>query len=233
MSLMQKLIACSTFSEDAMPITILDHMANLIFVGAYWVKDILWLRVFSIVGSLVVIPYYYFQSETLWAPMFWSCVFISIHSYRAFGIVQERRPIQFHGDEEILYNKAFKSLTPRQVQHLLDMGSWHVLDVGTKLYSTGESGKTLTVILDGEVEAWREGNLLASLVSGDLLGAPRFYNDSPNFYDATVTQPARVMQWDYEDVHKLAGSDQDLAVSLNKIVGAAVAQKLISIVQSS
>jgi hypothetical protein len=229
---MQMLMACSTFSEDAMPITIFDHIANLIFVGAYWVKDILWLRVFSIVGSLVILPYFYFQPDTAWAPMFWSCIFISINSYRAYGIVQDRRPIQFHGDEGILYNKAFKSLTPHQFRRLLDIGRWHDLDVDTKLETTGVPEKTLTVILDGEVEARREGKLLASLVSGDLVGTSRIFNDSPNFYDATVTRPTRVMQWDYEEVHKLAGSDQDMAFSLNKIAGAAIADKLIGLVQS-
>ncbi len=41
-----------------MPLNVIDDLANLIFVGAYWAKDILWLRVLSIVGSLAVVPYY-------------------------------------------------------------------------------------------------------------------------------------------------------------------------------
>jgi hypothetical protein len=40
-----------------MHLNVIDDLANLIFVGAYWVKDILWLRLMAIVGSLVVIPY--------------------------------------------------------------------------------------------------------------------------------------------------------------------------------
>jgi hypothetical protein len=41
-----------------MPLFLLDDLANLISIGAYWIKDILWLRLLSILGSLIVIPYY-------------------------------------------------------------------------------------------------------------------------------------------------------------------------------
>ena len=40
------------------------------------------------------------------------------------------------------------------------------------------------------------------------------------------------MQWDYEDLHNLANSDQDMAFSLNKIAGAAIADKLMGLIQS-
>ncbi len=66
-----------------MHLNVLDNLANLIFVSAYWVKDILRLRLLAIVGSLVVIPYYLLQKDPLWTPMIWSCVFISIHAVAA------------------------------------------------------------------------------------------------------------------------------------------------------
>jgi hypothetical protein len=79
-----------------MSLNFLDNLANLIFVSAYWVKDILWLRLLAIVGSLVVIPYYLLQTEPLWTPMMWSCVFISIHGVRAWGIVKRASARRVH-----------------------------------------------------------------------------------------------------------------------------------------
>jgi hypothetical protein len=91
----------------------LDNLANLIFIGAYWVKDILWLRLLCIVGSLVVMPYYLLQTEPLWTPAIWSCVFISIHVTRAWSIFKERRPVTFTDDEQLLYDKTFQcAVTP-------------------------------------------------------------------------------------------------------------------------
>jgi hypothetical protein len=68
-----------------MHLNVIDDLTNLIFIGAHWVKDILWLRLLSIVGSLIVIPYYLLQTEPLWTPMMGSCVFISIHATRTPG----------------------------------------------------------------------------------------------------------------------------------------------------
>ncbi len=61
-----------------MSLNVLDNLSNLIFLGAYWVKDILRLRLLAMVGSLVAIPYYLLQTQMLWNPAMWSCVFIGI-----------------------------------------------------------------------------------------------------------------------------------------------------------
>ncbi len=53
---------------DLMHLNVLVDLSNLIFIGAYLVKDILWLRLLAVVGSLVIIPYYLLQTEPLWNP---------------------------------------------------------------------------------------------------------------------------------------------------------------------
>ena len=47
------------------------HAANLLFLVSYSVRDILWLRLFAVAGSLVCIPYYLLQPTVLWAPLAW------------------------------------------------------------------------------------------------------------------------------------------------------------------
>jgi hypothetical protein len=39
---------------------------------------------------------------------------------------------------------------------------------------------------------------------------------SPELYDATVTQPARVMRWRIADLQELAGADESLTVGAQK-----------------
>ena len=90
----------------------LDNLSNLIFIGAYWVKDILWLRLLAMAGSLVLIPYYLFQKDPLWTPFVWSCVFITIHAIRAWGIMKERRPIAFSGDEQFCIRRHSERCHP-------------------------------------------------------------------------------------------------------------------------
>ncbi len=102
-----------------MYLNVLVDLANLIFLSAYLVKDILRLRLLAIVASLVSISYYLLRTEPLWTPAIWSCVFISIHAARAWGIVKERRPVAFTKDEQLLYDRTFSALSPQEFKRLL------------------------------------------------------------------------------------------------------------------
>jgi hypothetical protein len=209
----------------------LDHLANLIFVSAYLVKDILRLRLLTIVGSLVVIPFYLLQREPLWAPMMWSCVFITVNAVRAWGIVKERRPVEFTGDEQLLYDKTFSTLSPQQFKRLLAIGEWQDLERGHVLHSTGDPPDSLEAVVRGELEARRHGRVLGHARPGDLAGLASVLSGSPELYNATVTQPARVMRWRRADLQRFAGADESLTSALRKIAAAALAEKLIRAVQ--
>ncbi len=216
-----------------MSLSVLDNLANLIFISAYWVKDILKLRLLSIVGSLVVIPYYLIRSEPLWTPMFWSCVFIGIHSVRAWGIIRERPPIKFYGDEQLLYENTFRDLSPQQFKRLLSISEWQDLGPDLVLHSTGAPSTSLEAIVRGEVEARKDGRLLGRLHRGELVGLAGLLNSSSEFYDAVVTRPTRVRRWQYQDLQELSSTDESLASTLRKIAGAAIADKLIQLIQAN
>ena len=215
-----------------MHLNVIDDFANLIFVGAYWVKDILRLRLLSIVGSLVVIPYYLLQTDPLWTPMMWSCVFISINATRALGIMKERRPVAFADDEQLLYDKTFGALSPQQFERLLAIGEWQDLDRGQVLHSIGDPPASLEAVISGELEARRGDRVLGHARAGDLAGLACVLGDSPELFDVTATQPTRVMRWQLRDLHELAGSDAGLTSALRKIAGAALADKLIQFIQA-
>jgi hypothetical protein len=214
-----------------MYLNVLDHLANLIFLGAYWVKDILWLRLLSMVGSLVVLPFYLLRPEPLWPPMIWDCVFFSIHAWRAWGIVKERRPVTFTGDEQLLYDKTFSTLSRQQFKRLLAIGQWQDLDRGHVLHSIGDQPDSVEAVVRGELEARRHGRVLAQAGPGELAGLASVLSGSPELFDATVTQPARVMRWRRADLQKFVGADESLTSALRKIAAAALADKLIRAIQ--
>jgi len=215
-----------------MSLNVLDDLANLIILGAYWVKDILWLRLLCIVGSLVVIPFYLLRPEPLWPPAMWSCVFISINAMRAWGIAKQRRPVAFTDDEQFLYDKTFSALSPQQFKRLLTIGEWQDLERGHVLHSIGDQPDSLEAVVRGELEARRHGRVLGHARPGDLAGLASVMSGSPELYDATVTQPARVMRWRRADLQKFTGVDESLTSALRKIAGAALAETLIRAVQN-
>jgi hypothetical protein len=48
----------------------LVNLSNIVFLAAYSARDVLKLRVLSLIGEAVILPYYYLQTDKLWPPIF-------------------------------------------------------------------------------------------------------------------------------------------------------------------
>ncbi len=97
----------------------INFVANLCFLSAYIVRNILWLRILCVCGGVLLIPYYLLMAPKLWEPMAWTCLFMSIHAYWIIRLCRERRPVEFNDEELELYRNAFPTLTPFQMKTLL------------------------------------------------------------------------------------------------------------------
>lgn len=60
----------------------LVHIANVLYLVSYWVKDMRTLRLLTIAGIILLIPYYISQREPLYAAALWNVVFLGFNLYR-------------------------------------------------------------------------------------------------------------------------------------------------------
>ena len=212
-----------------------DDAGNFVFVAAYLVKDILWLRLLSIIGSLVVLPYYLFQPEPLWTPVFWAFVFVSINLFRAGQIFLGRRPAKLTEDETALYNQAFSNLSTQQFRKLSAAGTWKDLEAGQQLQTDGDPATLVTALASGTLDVSRNDKLLGSFGPGDLLGISCLLEDSRNAFhelmDTKVSAPARVLQWDAGDLKKMMQANPEFDSVLSKLAASSLATKLIRFIQ--
>lgn len=58
------------------------HLANLVYLGSYWCADVRLLRILTIVGILLLMPYYLVQVEPLYAAAAWNLFFLVVNIYR-------------------------------------------------------------------------------------------------------------------------------------------------------
>ena len=61
------------------------HAANILYLLSYWVKDLRTLRLLTLAGILLMIPYFLSQVEPLWDATAWSMVFFGINLFRLQG----------------------------------------------------------------------------------------------------------------------------------------------------
>jgi CRP-like cAMP-binding protein len=175
------------------------------------------------------------RPEPPWTPVFWALVFVGINLFRAWQIFRERRPASLTPDEESLYNQAFSSLSSHQFGKLSAAGLWRDLDVGEMLQTIGDPVTRVTALASGKMDVSRNGKPLGSFGPGDLLGITCLFEDSPEMFrellDTRVAEPARVLEWDANELKQLAQADPVFDHVFSKLVASSLATKLIRFVE--
>ncbi|HMP08038.1 MAG TPA: hypothetical protein PJ982_16945, partial [Lacipirellulaceae bacterium] len=78
--------------------TNLLHLGNVLYLVAYSVRDMLWLRIITVIATLCLMPYYYFRDEPLYAPIAWCTLFTLVNLVQIAILILEKRPV-FLGEE--------------------------------------------------------------------------------------------------------------------------------------
>src|SRR5277367_1501538 len=123
------------------------HIANAIYLCSYLVKDILWLRVLTVLAGLVLLGYYAWMPTPLWAGIAWNVVFAAINLRQIQLLLRERRPVVLQPDELLLYKLAFRRLTEREFAKLLAIGHWKEIPAGKRIVQRGEALHQLIVLV--------------------------------------------------------------------------------------
>ena len=81
-------------------INLLGHLANLLYIVGYLVKDILGLRLLIASGLVIEIIYSYYISEIpLWTNIIWCFLYIAVNGWQIVFLLLERRTIMLNEED--------------------------------------------------------------------------------------------------------------------------------------
>lgn len=178
------------------------HAANLLLLIAFSVRDVLWLRLLAVAGSLMAVPYYVLQPTMLWPPVAWNVVFAGINLFQSWVLFVERRPVKLSAEEEEIRQLAFQGLPPQKVLQVLSIGSWVTAEVGERLIEQGKLPDSVSLIIRGKVRITKDGCLLGELIPGDLVGSALILSGIPSNVEAWAVEPLRAMRWQIGTLEK-------------------------------
>lgn len=69
----------------------LINIANVLYLVSYFVRDMLYLRVLTIIAASCLTSYFYSRPEPLMAAVWWNLFFIALNVYWVFRLLTERR----------------------------------------------------------------------------------------------------------------------------------------------
>lgn len=201
---------------------ILLNAANIVYLGAYSVRDILWLRILAVAGGAMALPYYYFRSDPLWPTIAWSLVFIAINAFWIVKLLIERRPVNFSDDERRLYQLALRNMSEHEAAGLFRLGTWTTVPAGSLLLEQGKPVEALTLIASGTARVDDNGTLVDTVGEGRFLGATAFLSHGKKPMAPVTVKAAestRVIVWPSAVLEKETSRDTDLEIAIEASLG--------------
>jgi hypothetical protein len=206
--------------------TVLIHVANVMYVGSYLVKDILWLRLLTVLGGLVLLAYYVLMPIPLWAAVCWNVLFLSINAWQIRVLLLERRPVRLEPREARLYQLAFRSLTQREFAKLLAIGRWDDFDAGARIVEHGQPLDRIMVIATGRAFVQVDGKPLAELRPGCFAGEMSFVSGEKPNADVVALEPTTVVSWPHRKLRAVLDANAALRASVQMVIGEDLVAKL-------
>lgn len=176
-------------SDQVLGIGGLINLSNVVFLVAYSVRDVLKLRILAVVGEGLTLPYYYFQNEKLWPPIFWGVAFMVVNVVRVAATALERRPVVLSDNEEKLYRVAFSSIDKREFLKLVSLARWIECSPGELIVEKGQHISEAIVVIGGDIEAILSGDSRMALRPGQLIGDVSAYSGLTSPADVVARGP--------------------------------------------
>ncbi len=207
---------------------ILFNTANIIFLLAFMAKKIVWLRLLTITGMMVSIPYYlYFLEAPMWNNIFWVNTYALINLVMLFIIYLESRPVKLSDLEQKIYDLTFKSLEPRVFKKLIDHGSLEELQPEVVLVNRDSELDSLMLVVEGEAEVVLKYGEHLIIPTGGFIGEQSFITGGKTSADVTSGEEATmILRWNSEVLRKYLVGKETLKDNLDLIFTADLIHKL-------
>ncbi len=216
-----------------MPNVDLEVIANTsyaILLVSYIMRDILWLRVLTVISLGFEIPYFYFQPDPLWDGISWDVAFIAINVYWIGRLAYDRRPVNFTDDQKRLWETALHRLHPRHARALFKIGKTRSVAPNETITSPGEALNEIALISEGKVELKLNETKVDELGPGSFIGPASFLERSlelPAVANIVAVEPTLMITWDKNQLRKLVDRDRQLSIAIESTFGLEIMNLLV------
>ena len=207
---------------------IAGHLAFGLIAFSFLVKDILWLRIMSILASLFSVLYnFYIPVDPMWLAINWNIVFILVNLYHIAVIIYEKRPVHMNPKDKELYETLFKELTPVEYLKITKIAEWHKYTAGEVLIKHSALVTDLILIYNGTVEVEVDGNIVAELKDGQFVGEMSFLTEKPATASCIVKHDCECIVWKQPEFKELLKRNPSLYFTIQSLLSAQVSSNLV------
>ena len=208
---------------------IAGHLAFGLIAFSFLVKDILWLRIVSIVASLFSVFYnWVIPVEPMWIPIGWNFVFVALNLYHIAVIMYEKRPVDMSPKHKELYETMFKNMTPVEFLKITKIADWIHFKSKESITQKGHTVPTLNLIYNGTVDVIVDDKKVAELKDGQFVGEMSFLTEKPATATCVVKHDTECLVWKQEQFKDLLKRNPSLYFTIQSLLSAQVSSALVS-----
>jgi hypothetical protein len=195
---------------------------------AYLVKDILWLRVLTVVGCTFDFFYMYLGTESpVWVYMGWNVAFISINSLQIGLLLKEMFGYKLTPEEEHLYQCYFREMNRLDFVKVIKLAEWRTVSENTILITQGETVKEITLIQRGSLAIDIQNRTVAQLTVGQLIGEMSFVTGEPATATIRVdSETAQILVWSQQELRYLIEKNTEMRIIMQSFFNKDLMKKL-------
>jgi hypothetical protein len=204
------------------------HLASILTMAAYLLKDILWLRLLTILSCFAGIAFNYFVPATpLYSVIYWNILFATINIVQIGIIIKERTGIHFSEEEKELHETLFKNFAPFEFMKLMRIGKWLEAKQGEVLAVEKQPINSVMLIYNGLVGVETNGKEVATLKDGNFIGEVTFITGGQATATVRALMPTRYIAWPKEAISQLLNRNPSMRFAMQAMLSTDLTKKLM------
>ena len=209
--------------------TLAGHLAFGLIAFSFLVKDILYLRILSILASLFSVLYnFYIPVEPMWLAINWNIIFVLVNIYHIAVIIYEKRPVKMSSKEKELYETMFRGLTPVEFLKITKIAKWKKYKTPLPIITQGKPVNDLILIYNGKVDVLVNDNKVAELKDGQFVGEMSFLTEKSATATCKVEHNAECLVWPQKDFKDLLKRNPSLYFTIQSLLSEQVSNNLVT-----
>ena len=207
---------------------IILNCAYTIWLAAFLARKIVWLRLLTVTGNFIVVPYYlFFFEKPLWNPIVWISIYTTINLVMLVIIYIESRPVTLSDLEQKIYDRTFKSLEPRVFKNLIDHGFLIEHQPEENLVTRDSELDSLMLVVEGEAEVVLKHGEHIIIPTGGFIGEQSFITGGKTSADVTTgKESTTILHWNSKELRKYLDKKGHLKDTLDLIFTSDLIYKL-------
>lgn len=204
------------------------HLASVLTMVAYLLKDILWLRMLTILSCFAGIAFNYFVPATpLWTIIYWNVLFAVINIVQVAIIIKERSNVHFSEEEKELHETLFKNFAPFEFMKLMRIGKWREAKPGDVLAVEQKPLDAVMLIYNGLVAVEQNGKELAKLKDGNFIGEVSFITEGAATATVRALMTTRYIAWPKASIKALLNRNPSMRFAMQAMLSTDLSKKLM------